>query len=159
MGINFSKWVHIKSQKILLERAGHHCPGVYAIAYSSQNLHNNDFDFIQDIIYFGMSVSKKYLRGRLYQFFRGIYSNCKEHGAAYRMKHELNNEDNEWIDKMYISLKPFPHCGSRTLSPNDLLYMGDVAKEEYVCLSKYLELFNKLPRFNEKAFFRKKKES
>jgi hypothetical protein len=35
------------------------------------------------------------------------------------------------------------------LQPIDLLSMGEVAKEEYVCFAKYVEKYGKLPRFNE----------
>jgi hypothetical protein len=151
---DFSKWVHIKNKDNLLY-AGHSCPGIYAIAYSNTNLHEVEFDYIEEIIYFGMSISQKGLQGRLYQFFSTINGKSKQHSGAKRMCCELNNKDVNWKEKIYISLKPFIHCSTNIISPLGLLHMGDVVKEEYNCFSKYFEKFNKLPHFNENEFFRK----
>jgi len=144
---NFSKWVHINNKDELLQH-GHNCPGIYAIAYTNDNISGKAFDYIEDIIYFGMSRSKLGLKGRLYQFFSALNGKGHQHSAAKRIQHTLSMENNNWIEKIYISIMPCIYCDVNSYSARDLLFIGDIAKEEYVCFSKYVERYNKMPRFN-----------
>jgi len=71
----FSNWVHINTKDALKEKlkfAGHYVPGIYAIAYSNEDLSGKKFDYIEDIVYFGLSLNKRGLQGRLSQFFYGL---------------------------------------------------------------------------------------
>ena len=157
---NFSKWVHINNkdeliQKEELKRAGHYVPGIYAIAYSNVNLSGKEFDYIEDIVYFGMSINKRGLQGRLYQFFRTINGKSKQHTAAEKMAHELSKENDDWMNKIYISLLPCIYCSTTIISSGhitqddclNLNFMGGIAKQEYACLYEYAKRYNKLPRF------------
>jgi len=149
---SFSKWVHINNPDEImkreeLKRAGHYVPGVYAIAYSNDNLSGREFNYIEDIVYFGMSINKRGLQGRLYQFFRAINGKINQHSGAERMYSVLSKEDINWKDKLYISLWPCIYCNVITFSHEDLIIMGDIAKQEYICLSEYKKRYNKMPRF------------
>jgi len=144
---NFSEWVHINRKDELL-RHGHNCPGIYAIAYSNDNISGKAFDYIEDIIYFGMSRSKLGLKGRLYQFFSVINEKGQQHSGAKRIHRELSMENNKWREKLYISIMPCIYCDVNSYTARDLLFIGDIVKEEYVCFSKYVERFSKMPRFN-----------
>ena len=148
----FSKWIQINNhddimKKEELKRAGYYVPGIYAIAYSSDNLSGIDFDYIEDIVYFGMSINKRGLQGRLYQFFSAINGKSNRHSGAEKMYRVLPTEDINWKDKLYISLWRCIYCNVIEFSPKDLSIMGDIAKQEYICLSEYMKRYNKLPRF------------
>ena len=156
---NFSKWIRIKREDELkgaMLKAGNNCPGLYAIAYSDKDLHNKNFDFIEEIIYFGMSLSIKGLKGRMYQFFSSISGKGNQHSGAKRMRQDLGLKDKEWKNKIYVSLMPCLYVDVTSLLRRDMVYMGDIAKEEYVCFANYCEKFGRLPRFNEDEFSRKK---
>ena len=158
---NFSKWVHINNkneliQKEELKRAGHYVPGIYAIAYSNVNLSGKEFDYIEDIVYFGMSINKRGLQGRLYQFFNGIKGKKNSHSGGERMFYELSKENKNWKNNIYISLLPCIYCSVTFISPKgnitqedciNLMYMGNIARQEYACLFEYAKRYNKLPRF------------
>jgi len=157
----FSKWIHINNQDELmkkeeLKRAGYYVPGIYAIAYSNDNLSGKEFNYIEEIVYFGMSINKRGLQGRLYQFFCTINGKSKQHSGAKRMSHELNKENNYWKNNLYISLLPCIYCSvnfilpDRSIKPEDCInleYMGDITRQEYLCLFEYAKKNNKLPRF------------
>jgi len=157
----FSNWVHINNKDELikkdeLKRAGCYVPGIYAAAYSNVDLSGKEFNYIEDIVYFGMSLNKRGLQGRLYQFFSGLNGKDNIHGGAERIFRELSKENNEWKNNIYISLLPCIYCSVHFISPEGkitnedcihLEHMGNIAKQEYECLFEYANRFNKLPRF------------
>lgn len=61
----FSKWVKWDKRNNLNNVD---FPGVYIIALCENNIEGNNFDWREDIIYIGMTNSKKGLIGRLKQF-------------------------------------------------------------------------------------------
>jgi hypothetical protein len=146
-GLNFFQWVRYSNKKELL-KSGWSCPGVYAIAYSNKNIDGKDFDYIKEIIYFGMSKSKRGLQGRLDQFYSTIEGKNHKHSGAGRIRDTLDKENDNWREKLYISLMPYIHCDVNSYLPRDLVYMGDIAKQEYVCFAKYVERYKEMPRFN-----------
>ena len=160
----FSKWIHINNKDELmrkeeLKRAGHYIPGIYAIAYSNNNLSGTEFDYIEDIIYFRMSINKRGLQGRLYELFRTINNKSKGHRGAERMCQELSKENSSWKNNIYISLLPCIYCRVKFISPEGnitdddcihLIHIGDITKHEYMCLFEYAKRYNKLPRFCKK---------
>jgi hypothetical protein len=147
--LNFFKWVRYVNKRELV-KSGWSCPGVYAIAYSNNNIDGKDFDYIKEIIYFGMSNSKRGLQGRLDQFYSTIEGKNHMHSGADRIRNILDKEDRDWKKKIYISLMPCIYCDVNSYSPMDLVFMGDIAKQEYVCFAKYVERYNEMPRFNNK---------
>ena len=159
----FSNWVHINIEYELLRNklklAGHYVPGIYAIAYSNDDLDGREFDYIEDIVYFGLSLNKRGLQGRLYQFFNGINGKKNIHSGAERMFHVLSKEDKNWKNNIYISLLSCIYCAVKFISPKgnitqedciNLKYMGEISKQEYMCLFEYAKRYNKLPRFCKK---------
>jgi hypothetical protein len=144
----FSKWVKFKNRKELTP-LGWVYPGIYAIAYSKNDISNSAFSLIEDIVYFGMTNSKAGLKGRLQQFENTI-SGKQGHGGAVRFCYNLSKEDSSWKDKLYVSIMVFRDCDVESNNYKDLMLMGEVAKEEYVWFAKYVKKFKKLPRFNDK---------
>ena len=53
------------------------------------------------------------------------------------------------MNNLFVSLSPFI-CDVKSHSPSDLKVMGEVAKFEYDCFARYVELFGALPEFNNK---------
>jgi hypothetical protein len=148
MEINFSKWIHFIDEKAYSQFG--FVPGIYVIAYSEENIAGKDFAYIKEIVYFGMTNSKNGLHGRLKQFDDTIYSKQKQHGGADRFIYNLNKEDRNWKEKLYVSTIPFIRCDVSSNLPNDLIIMGDIARQEWVCQAEYVKKYNRLPRFNDK---------
>ena len=122
-------------------------PGIYIIAVTENNIESQNFDWLTEIKYVGMTNSVAGLKGRLKQFDNTIIGKTG-HGGADRFKYEYQNYD-ELIDKLYVSVIPFA-CDVKSNSPEDLRVMGEVSKFEYDCFAKYVELYKKLPKFNDK---------
>ena len=145
----FSEWVNF-NKRSELEKYKWEFPGVYAIAYSEKDISNQAYDLIKDIVYFGMTNAKAGLKGRLQQFENTINLKHSQHGGAERFNYNLSSkEDNLWQKKLYVSIMVF-NCNVNSNHPNDLLIMGDVTKQEYICFSEYVRKYNKWPRFNDK---------
>jgi hypothetical protein len=143
----FTKWVKFSNRKEL-EQSGWGWPGIYAIAYSNNDISNTPFSLLEDIVYFGMTKSKSGLKGRLQQFDNTICGN-RGHGGAARFCYNLPKKDKFWKEKLYVSIMVFRDCYVGSNNPKDLMIIGDIVKQEYVCFAKYVENFNKLPRFND----------
>jgi hypothetical protein len=63
--LNFSHWTPWKDRHSLQHLV---YPGVYALAISAEDISGKEFDWIKEIIYFGMTHSGGGLRARLNQF-------------------------------------------------------------------------------------------
>lgn len=144
MADSFSKWEKW-ANKTNLKNIDF--PGVYIIALCDTNIEGDNFSWREDIIYIGMTNSKKGLKGRLKQFENTI-NGKSGHGGAQRVIFKFRNIDNLKM-KLYVSVCHF-ECDVNSNKPKDLLIMGDVAKFEYVCFAKYVEIFKRLPEFNDK---------
>jgi len=127
-------------------------PGIYILAVSTKNLEGKKFDWILEVEYVGMTNSMAGLKGRLKQFNNTIIGKTG-HGGADRFRYEYQNY-NELINKLYVSVIPFI-CDVKSNSPKDLRIMGEVAKFEYDCFAKYVELYDRLPKFNDKKASKK----
>lgn len=146
----FSKWVKWDKRNNLNNVD---FPGVYIIALCENNIEGNNFDWREDIIYIGMTNSKKGLIGRLKQFDNTI-NGKSGHGGAQRVIHKYK-ELNYLCRNLYVSTCHF-ECDVSSNKPNDLLIMGEVAKFEHVCFAKYAEIYGRLPEFNDKKLSPKK---
>ena len=152
----FSNWVNFNNRAEIQDK-NWKFPGIYAIAYSKKDLSNQKFNLLENIVYFGMTNSISGLRGRLKQFETTIYLTRDQHGGANRFIYSLSKEDGSWINRLYVSVMYFK-CDVTTNNPNDLLVMGDVLKQEFICFSDYAKKFKKLPRFNDKKASPKKEK-
>jgi len=142
---NFSKWTNWKDREII---KGMEYPGIYCIAISENNLSNFEFDWIKEINYIGMTNSKTGLKGRLKQFDNTIRGKSG-HGGADRFRYEYRDY-NDLINNLFVSVNHFK-CNVKSILTEDLLVMGEVAKQEYECWAEYVEKFQNLPKFNNKT--------
>jgi hypothetical protein len=141
----FTKWAKWIDRNNLSEVE---YPGVYCIAKSESNLAKQDFDWIKEIEYVGMTNRQK-LKDRLKQFDYTLLGK-NLHGGASRCLHAYQNKGMSYQDLLpllFVSVNPF-ECEIKSYEPKDLRIKGDIAKFEYDCIAKYTEKFNKLPEFN-----------
>ncbi len=129
-------------------------PGVYVIAYNKQDMNDNSFDWIEKIIYVGMTNSRKGIKNRLRQLNNTICWKGNNHGGAKRVRYKYKDYDN-LIKYLYVAVRPFK-CDVNSNKEKDLLIMGKVAEYEYICLAEYVKKFGMLPEFNNKKLSPKK---
>ena len=148
--MKFTQWIKW-TERNTLENLQY--PGVYVIAYADIDIVNNDFDWIEEIIYVGMTNSQGGLKNRLQQFENTIIGKTG-HGGAQRVIFKYRNY-NELIKKLYVSARYFK-CNVTSNQVDDLLVMGKVAEYEYICFAEYVKRYNRLPEFNDKKLSPKK---
>jgi hypothetical protein len=149
---NFTDWVKFESIKDFENLKN---PGVYIIAFSEDEdflERNKSFDFIEEIVYVGMTNSKKGLKGRLYQLYKELENedNKQHHGGGQRMKfkfYQKYSSKEEIFKRLYVSVCHF-NCNVESENPEDIRTKGKVAKLEYDCIAEYVKKFKKLPEFN-----------
>jgi hypothetical protein len=125
----FSYWARW-SERSKLE--GLEYPGVYALAYSREDIAGTPFTYRPEIIYFGMTNAKGGLKSRLQQFDNTIKGG-DGHGGGQRVRFRYPDYA-RLIPRLYVSA--WPHeCDVESNDPADLRIMGDVAKQEYECLA------------------------
>ena len=140
----FSKWEKWEDRNTL---SGIKYPGIYCIALIERDISKNDFSWIPEIAYIGMTNSKGGLKSRLKQFDNTIsWEEGHGGGCRFRKKYPIYPE---LLAKLFVSVCPF-ECSVDSNIPEALRIMGDVAKFEYECIATYAEKFNMLPEFNDK---------
>lgn len=144
-GTGFSRWITWGNKANLKDLQ---LPGVYLIAKPKRNIENKPFGFLQEIIYIGMTNSKKGLSNRLKQFEDTIRGKRENHGGAQRVRKKYPNAF-DLLENLYVAVRPF-QCNVASNKVKDLLVMGKVAEYEYVCLARYVKRFKRLPEFNDK---------
>ena len=141
---NFSKWMKWENRNSM-ENINY--PGIYCIAITDEPLENKSFSWIPEIKYIGMTNSKNGLKGRLKQFDNTI-NGKSGHGGADRFLY--NHQDyKKLIPQLFVSVRFFK-CDVSEITADNLHIMGDVAKCEYECFAKFVELYGKLPSYNDK---------
>ena len=144
------KWIHWKNRN---EIPGIKQPGIYFIAYSLNNMSNHDFKLQQEIVYIGMSISKKGVLGRLYQFKRAMEGKNGIHGGAERVRFK-HKKHLHFFENCYLYVDTFE------LSESDEVYnwkqKGECVKHEYVSFANYIEKHEELPEFNDQKRSKKK---
>jgi hypothetical protein len=143
-GNEFTKWKKWVSRDNL---ADIEYPGIYCIALSESDLSGQDFTWIREIIYVGMTNSRAGLKGRLKQFNSTINGKTR-HGGADRFIYRYHDHQ-DLVNRLFVSIRPFK-CDVESNDPENLITMGDVAKFEYECFATYVEKFGCLPEFNDK---------
>jgi len=140
---NWFQWVERKQLGTVLNY-----PGIYAICSSpNRNLHNEPFEWRENMIYIGMTNSVNGLKGRLKQFDNTMQGKTGHGGAdRVRFKHQ---DYNEFISSAYVAVC-YIECDVTSNRPVNLRKMGKVAENEYLAIAEYVERFNKLPEFNNK---------
>lgn len=140
----FSRWAHWNARS---ELEGLKFPGVYALAISNHNLSGEQFSWIEQIVYIGMSNAVAGLKGRLKQFDNTIIGKTG-HGGAERFRHDYQSYE-KLVPLLYVAVAPF-ECKVTSNAPADLLVMGNVAKAEYECWAQFVTIFKRLPKYNDK---------
>ena len=140
----FSAWTKWAERNDLLQLK---YPGVYVIAKSDQSLSENDFEWIEDIIYIGMTNSQDGLKSRLRQFDQTLKGDIR-HGGADRVLYKYSDYE-ELTVNLYVAVLPI-ECDVKSNQPEDLRRMGDVLRLEFYCFAEYAERYGRLSEFNDK---------
>lgn len=149
--MKFSNWIKWSDRSKLNDLQ---YSGVYAISYNEDDINNNNFNWIREIIYIGMTNSKRGLKSRLKQFDNTIFGKEGLHGGAKRVRYKFKDYD-DLIKHLYVAVCPFK-CDVNSNKVEDLFVMGKVAEYEYVCFAEYVKRFGMLPEFNNKKLSPKK---
>ncbi|MBM3455812.1 MAG: hypothetical protein FJX80_11790 [Bacteroidetes bacterium] len=122
-------------------------PAIYYIANSKVNITDNDFSYIKEIVYIGMTISNKGLKGRLDQFEKTMKGSDGAHGGAERVRFKHKDAD-DFFKNTYVSACIFELSKEKNTS-NDWRIKGDCVGYEYKSFAEYLDNHNKLPEFND----------
>jgi hypothetical protein len=140
----FTNWVKWRNRNSL---TGIEYPGVYCIVTSKIDLSEQDFEWVSDIAYIGMTNSIFGLKGRLKQFDNTISGKTGHCGAdRFLNKYPIYQD---LVDLLFVSVCSFP-CNVKSNKSEDLRIMGEVAKFEYDSIATYVEKYGVLPEFNDK---------
>lgn len=151
MGKNNTKWVAWKNRNTISLKDQ---PAIYFIAHISENLEKKEFKYIEEIVYIGMTISKKGLKGRLDQFEKAMRGSDRVHGGAERVRFRHADAD-LFFENTYVSACIFELSKTRD-TPHDWRKKAECVGHEYNSFAMYLELFDKLPEFNDHAKSKKK---
>ncbi len=145
--LKFSPWAKWDERVSHLNDLQH--PGIYALRISKRNFEGEPFDWVKDIVYFGMTNSVAGLKGRLSQFNNTLRDKSGGgHGGADRFRYDY--QDGEALaNVLYVAVCPFEYQG-RVITPENLLVHGKVAMAEYVAFAEYFKRFDELPKYNNK---------
>lgn len=142
----FSKWKRWNDRLTLADLK---LPGVYALALTNEDISNLDYSLIPEIKYFGMTNAKKGLASRLVQFDNVIHDRKGPgHGGGWRFRFDYP-DGKTMLPFLFVSVSPFP-CKVDSNHPDDLRIMGQVCEFEYSCIANYVEIFEALPKYNDK---------
>lgn len=142
---NFTKWVSWPERNSL---SGLEYPGIYVCALADDRFNSsNDFEWMKQIIYIGMTNSAGGLRARLKQFDNTILGKTG-HGGADRVRYKYQDYQ-QLVNSLFVSVASFV-CDVKSNQPQDLLVMGEVAKFEYDCFAEFVKKHGTLPEFNNK---------
>lgn len=120
---------------------------MYALAISDEDLSDQQFTWVEQIVYFGMTNSVAGLKGRLKQFDNTIMGKTG-HGGADRFLYDFPAAKG-LNARLYVAVRRFK-CNVGSNLPSDLITMGNVAKAEYECFAEYVAHFGHLPKYNNK---------
>lgn len=146
-----TRWTHWNNRNTIKDL---NQPGIYFIALSSENLEGKPFSLINEVIYIGMSISKKGVKGRLLQFEGAMKGANGRHGGAERVRFK-HKDSEKFFKNVYVSVRLFPVSSTRN-TPNDWKQKGECVKHEYVSFGDYLDKYGELPEFNDMNRSKKK---
>lgn len=146
--LKFSNWINWENRNIFHKSK---YPGIYAIAITDKDLNNKIFTW-QDVVYIGMSTSRKGLEDRWYFLNNAIRNKPNNHHSGGKRMYKILGNYENWNKKMFVAAQIIP-CNvnkNKGRTPEDLIKMGWVAFLEYEALAKYKEITGNEPSFNEK---------
>ena len=147
----YTKWIPWNQRNNIKKK---NQPAVYYIAYSEANIEGKDFSYIEEIVYIGMTISNKGLKGRLDQFEKAMRGSDGVHGGAERVRFKHKDPD-EFFKNTYVSACIFELSEEKNTS-KDWSIKGDCVGHEYKSFAEYLDNHNKLPEFNDMNISKKK---
>jgi hypothetical protein len=147
-----TKWMPWNKRNDILKK---NQPAIYYIAYSKSEIQDNAFSFIKEIVYIGMTISKKGLKGRLDQFEKAMMGANRVHGGAERVRVKHKDAD-IFFKNTYVSACIFELSKEKN-KPDDWRIKGECVKHEYKSFAEYLDEHGELPEFNDME--RSKKET
>jgi|LSQX01.2.fsa_nt_gb hypothetical protein len=139
---NWYKWKNRKTIPNIKE------PGVYHIALSGVDISCQPFSMKKEIIYIGVSISDKGVDGRLDQFERAMYGANGIHGGAERVRFKHKNPT-AFFENAYVAVLSFPLPTKAKNTPADLRQKGNCLAAEQYAIADYLDIFGRLPEFND----------
>jgi hypothetical protein len=145
MTAKFSSWIRWQDRN---EYRGIEFPGVYVLAITKDDIANNEFSYLKEIVYVAMTNSLGGRKDRMTQLDNTISQSRLQHGGADRLvfKHRRYNILKK---SLYVSFRHF-RCSPKESQPADLRKMAKVAALEYQVMAQYAETFEFLPAFNRK---------
>jgi hypothetical protein len=143
--MTFSNWTTWRDRSDI---SGLTFPGIYILAISEQPLAKTPFQWLREICYVGMTCSLAGLSGRLRQFDDTIAGRRTSHGGADRMRF-AHKHYVDLTSRLFVAASP-TNCDSSRVCPETYRAFGQVVKQEFDCIAKYLEHFGSLPKFNDK---------
>lgn len=123
-------------------------PGIYVVAVDQRDLSGESFSWLDSVVYVGMTNSVGGIASRLRHFDGTISGRRNLHGGADRFRFKYQSYS-KLLPKLFVAIAPYP-CDSSSNKPADLRIMGDVAKCEFECLARFVEVHGRLPQFNDK---------
>jgi hypothetical protein len=129
-------------------------PAIYYIAYIDKNIEGQAFNYIEEIVYIGMTISKNGLKGRLDQFQKAMFGSEGVHGGAERVRFKYKNAKS-FFDNAYVSACIFEISKNRNTA-DDWRIKGDCVGHEYKSFADYIDKYKKLPEFNDQKKSKKK---
>jgi hypothetical protein len=140
----WSKWEDRATNLINLNN-----PGIYALIISKNDINDEPFAWLEEIVYFGMTNSVLGLKGRLSQFDNSLRNKSDSgHGGADRFRFDYH-DGNKLAKKLYVAVCPFM-CKVSEITPENLIVQGKVAMAEYLAFAEYFQQFGRLPKYNNK---------
>lgn len=142
----FSNWCQWLKRATL---ANLECPGVYAVARSQTDISGTRFSWPlrPEIVYFGVTNSKGGLKARLRQFENTIQGK-RGHGGAARVR--FKHPDYLVLSsQLYVAVRSWD-CDVTSNDAKNLRIIGEILRYEYECFASFVEMFGRLPEFNDK---------
>jgi hypothetical protein len=149
--MNNTVWYKWQDRNKILDK---NQPAIYYIAYSEKDISNEQFSFLEEIIYIGMTISANGLQGRLNQFESAMKGKDNLHGGAERVRYKHKDHES-FFAKTYVSARIFNLSQTRETA-NDWRIKADCVGHEYKSFAEYLDKFNHLPEFNDQKISKKK---
>lgn len=148
--LKFSPWAKWDNRVSKLEEHMQY-PGIYVLCISEQNMEERPFEWMEEIVYVGMTNSAAGLKGRLSQFDSTLRSSREagpRHGGADRFRGAYS-DGKVPVNQLYVAICRY-ECNVRDVTPENLRIQGQVAMAEYLAFAEYFKRFKKMPKYNNK---------
>jgi hypothetical protein len=122
-------------------------PGVYLISITPKSDLAGKKPNFEDVVYIGMTNSRRGLRGRWMQFFNAVLGNGKHSGGKRVFSDKGHYET--WSDYLYVAAMSVD-CNVINPTDEDYIKMGWVTYLEYEAFACYYRSVNGHPEYNKR---------